>query len=142
MGTPKHALKGVPVLLQGGRLHLLLTNSEVALDRLLGLGLQPAPGTEVLGQPAPEMAHRLCAALVAEAAQEARIADLDEQAASMRRSSEGSPAQTLEGGSLETIRYMVASGLGVTILSTSRGLMTDKDARRHKVGGEIVCEVW
>ena len=36
----------------------------------------------------------------------------------------------------------VLSGLGVTILSTSRGLMTDKDARRHKVGGEIVCEVW
>ena len=35
----------------------------------------------------------------------------------LRRSSvEGSPAQTLEGGSLETIRYMVASGLGVTIL--------------------------
>ncbi len=38
----------------------------------------------------------------------------------MRRSaSEGSPAQTLEGGSLETIRYMVASGLGVTILPCS-----------------------
>ena len=36
----------------------------------------------------------------------------------------------------------VLSGLGVTILSTSRGMMTDKDARRHKVGGEIVCEVW
>jgi LysR family hydrogen peroxide-inducible transcriptional activator len=37
----------------------------------------------------------------------------------MRRSSEGSPAQTLEGGSLETIRYMVASGLGVTVLPCS-----------------------
>lgn len=37
----------------------------------------------------------------------------------MHRSSEGSPAQTLEGGSLETIRYMVASGLGVTILPCS-----------------------
>ena len=36
----------------------------------------------------------------------------------------------------------VLSGLGVSILSTSRGLMTDKDARRHKVGGEILCEVW
>jgi len=36
----------------------------------------------------------------------------------------------------------VLSGLGVTILSTSRGMMTDKDARHHKVGGEIVCEVW
>lgn len=37
----------------------------------------------------------------------------------MRRQSEVSPAQTLEGGSLETIRYMVASGLGVTILPCS-----------------------
>ena len=36
----------------------------------------------------------------------------------------------------------VLSGLGVCILSTSRGLMTDKDARRRKVGGEILCEVW
>ncbi len=37
----------------------------------------------------------------------------------MHRTTEGSPAQTLEGGSLETIRYMVASGLGVTILPCS-----------------------
>jgi small subunit ribosomal protein S8 len=36
----------------------------------------------------------------------------------------------------------VLSGLGVSILSTSRGLMTDKEARRNKVGGEILCEVW
>ena len=36
----------------------------------------------------------------------------------------------------------VFSGLGVSILSTSRGLMTDSDARRHRVGGEILCEVW
>jgi small subunit ribosomal protein S8 len=36
----------------------------------------------------------------------------------------------------------VLSGLGVSILSTSRGLMTDKDARRLKVGGELLCEVW
>jgi small subunit ribosomal protein S8 len=33
-------------------------------------------------------------------------------------------------------------GFGVTILSTSRGLMTDKDARKKKVGGEIICQVW
>ena len=37
----------------------------------------------------------------------------------MHRRSETSPAQTLEGGSLETIRYMVASGLGITILPCS-----------------------
>lgn len=36
----------------------------------------------------------------------------------------------------------VLSGLGVSILSTSQGLMTDKDARRKKVGGELLCEVW
>jgi len=36
----------------------------------------------------------------------------------------------------------VISGLGMAILSTSRGLMTDGDARRHKVGGELLCEVW
>jgi len=37
----------------------------------------------------------------------------------LQRSSEGSPSQVLEGSSLETIRYMVASGLGVTILPCS-----------------------
>lgn len=36
----------------------------------------------------------------------------------------------------------VLSGLGVSILSTSQGLMTDKEARRRKVGGELLCEVW
>jgi small subunit ribosomal protein S8 len=36
----------------------------------------------------------------------------------------------------------VLSGLGVSILSTSQGLMTDKEARRRKFGGELICEVW
>lgn len=36
----------------------------------------------------------------------------------------------------------VRSGLGVAILSTSRGLMTDRAARKMGVGGEILCEVW
>lgn len=36
----------------------------------------------------------------------------------------------------------VRNGLGVGILSTSQGLMTDKDARRRGVGGELLCEVW
>jgi small subunit ribosomal protein S8 len=36
----------------------------------------------------------------------------------------------------------VYSGLGVSILSTSNGLMSDGEARRRKVGGEILCEVW
>ena len=34
------------------------------------------------------------------------------------------------------------SGLGVTILSTSKGVMTDKEARRMNVGGEMVCSIW
>jgi small subunit ribosomal protein S8 len=36
----------------------------------------------------------------------------------------------------------VLGGMGTTIVSTSKGLMTDKDARKLKVGGEIVCQVW
>jgi small subunit ribosomal protein S8 len=36
----------------------------------------------------------------------------------------------------------VLSGMGVAILSTSRGVMSDKEARRQKVGGELLCEVW
>ena len=36
----------------------------------------------------------------------------------------------------------VRSGLGIAILSTSRGLMTDRAARKAGVGGEVLCEVW
>lgn len=36
----------------------------------------------------------------------------------------------------------VLGGLGVTIVSTSKGIMTDKVARKQKVGGEIICQVW
>jgi len=36
----------------------------------------------------------------------------------------------------------VLSGLGISIISTSTGLMYDKEARRRKVGGELLCEVW
>lgn len=36
----------------------------------------------------------------------------------------------------------VLSGLGISILSTSRGIMSDREARRQKVGGELLCEVW
>lgn len=37
---------------------------------------------------------------------------------------------------------VVRGGLGVAVISTSRGLMADREARRSNVGGEIVCEVW
>jgi small subunit ribosomal protein S8 len=36
----------------------------------------------------------------------------------------------------------VLNGLGISILSTSQGLMKDQDARRNKVGGEVICKIW
>lgn len=36
----------------------------------------------------------------------------------------------------------VLGGLGMAIISTSQGIMTDKEARQHKSGGEVVCYVW
>jgi small subunit ribosomal protein S8 len=36
----------------------------------------------------------------------------------------------------------VLSGLGVAVVSTSSGVMTDKEARRRNVGGEMICRVW
>ena len=36
----------------------------------------------------------------------------------------------------------VRSGLGIAILSTSHGLMTDRAARKAGIGGELLCEVW
>lgn len=36
----------------------------------------------------------------------------------------------------------VLNGLGIGILSTSRGLMKDADCRRNRAGGELICNVW
>jgi len=36
----------------------------------------------------------------------------------------------------------VLGGLGIAILSTSQGLMTDKQAARRRIGGEVLCHVW
>ena len=36
----------------------------------------------------------------------------------------------------------VLGGLGVAVLSTSQGLMTDREARQRRVGGEVLCYVW
>jgi small subunit ribosomal protein S8 len=36
----------------------------------------------------------------------------------------------------------VLRGLGLAIVSTSQGMMTDKEAREKKIGGEIICKVW
>jgi small subunit ribosomal protein S8 len=36
----------------------------------------------------------------------------------------------------------VLGGIGIAIISTSRGIMTDREARKQKVGGEILCYIW
>lgn len=36
----------------------------------------------------------------------------------------------------------VLNGLGISIISTSKGILTDKQARAEKVGGEVICYVW
>ena len=36
----------------------------------------------------------------------------------------------------------VMKGLGIAILSTSKGIMTDKEARKEKVGGEVLAFIW
>ncbi len=41
----------------------------------------------------------------------------------------------------EEIPYIL-NDLGIAILSTSQGIMTNRQARRTKVGGEIICEIW
>ena len=36
----------------------------------------------------------------------------------------------------------VLSGLGTAVISTSRGVMTDKEARKEHLGGEVICYIW
>nr|YP_010980176.1 ribosomal protein S8 [Collabium chinense]WOC84527.1 ribosomal protein S8 [Collabium chinense] len=36
----------------------------------------------------------------------------------------------------------ILGGMGILILSTSRGIMTDREARLEKIGGEILCSIW
>lgn len=37
---------------------------------------------------------------------------------------------------------LVKGGQGIAIISTSKGLVTDKEARKQKLGGEVICEIW
>jgi len=37
---------------------------------------------------------------------------------------------------------LVLDGMGIMILSTSKGVMTDEDARKNNLGGELLCRVW
>ena len=50
------------------------------------------------------------------------------------------PGRRLYSGCTEIPK--VLNGLGISVLSTSRGLYKDRDARRNKLGGEILCNVW
>jgi len=36
----------------------------------------------------------------------------------------------------------VRNGIGLSILSTSKGIMTDQDSRKNRLGGEVLCSVW
>ena len=36
----------------------------------------------------------------------------------------------------------VLNGLGISIISTSKGILTDRQARKENVGGEVICYVW
>ena len=50
------------------------------------------------------------------------------------------PGHRVYRGAAELKR--VQGGLGVAIVSTSQGLLSDREARRRKLGGEVMCEVW
>ncbi len=65
---------------------------------------------------------------------------IDNSPAITNLSSVSTPGRRLYFGYTEIPR--VLNGLGISILSTSKGLLKDKDARRQKVGGEIICNVW
>lgn len=50
------------------------------------------------------------------------------------------PGQRIYTGVAEIRR--VKGGYGLSIISTSKGLMINKDAKHQKVGGEVICQVW
>jgi small subunit ribosomal protein S8 len=56
----------------------------------------------------------------------------------LRRRSRPGQRMYVRHGTIPKIR----SGLGIAILSTSKGLMTDRAARKAGLGGELLCEVW
>lgn len=56
----------------------------------------------------------------------------------LKRISKPGIRRYVEHGNLPRVR----NGLGIALISTSKGLMTDSQARKLGVGGEVVCEVW
>ncbi len=51
-----------------------------------------------------------------------------------------SPGRRLYSGSAKVPRAL--GGYGITIISTSKGVMTDKEARKQNAGGELICQIW
>ncbi len=64
----------------------------------------------------------------------------DEEGAIQGLKRESRPGLRKYVGKAEIPRIL--NGLGVAILSTSKGILTDRTARREGVGGEIICSVW
>jgi small subunit ribosomal protein S8 len=64
----------------------------------------------------------------------------DNQPVISRLSRVSRPGRRVYVGSKEIPR--VLGGMGINILTTPQGVMTGRTAHRHKVGGEILCEVW
>lgn len=58
--------------------------------------------------------------------------------AGLRRTSK--PGQRIYEGFAEIKK--VRGGFGISVVSTSKGLMTNKEARKQKLGGEIICQIW
>jgi small subunit ribosomal protein S8 len=65
---------------------------------------------------------------------------IDNAPALTNLSSVSTPGRRLYYGYSEIPR--VLNGLGISILSTSKGLLKDQDCRRQKLGGELICNVW
>lgn len=56
----------------------------------------------------------------------------------LKRISRPGLRQYVNSDHIPTIR----NGLGIAVISTSQGVMTDREARRNRVGGELMCTVW
>lgn len=56
----------------------------------------------------------------------------------LKRISKPGQRRYVNSGDLPKVR----NGLGIAIISTSQGVMTDREARKRGVGGEVLCEVW
>ena len=55
---------------------------------------------------------------------------------------EGSPLNVTLGGAIGGIGGFNFGGLGIAVLSTNQGLVTDREARERNIGGEVLCHVW